>query len=411
MGIELAMSATSELVSAPSTSTRASTSTSTGTESTAERPRRLGHRPVLDGLRGIAIFLVMLTHTDVLPNGYVGVDLFFALSGFLITTLLYEEWDRTGGISLKRFYGRRARRLLPALGMLILVALAVDVICYPMTGWPFAWKALTSVLFVNNWLAATGHANDLGSLNPTWSLAQEEQFYLVWPLVLIVMLRRHARPHLVAGVLLVAIALLMVAAPSSSGPSYSVYYSPAARAAELLFGCFGAVIWRHRLIGIPQQIKDRLPVELVAMLTQRRLWRGVLALVLAYLFVLLLFNYQLSTEQIYLSACLLAVPLIISLVGTPDSLLARAISCPPLRFLGRVSYALYLIHLLMRNVVYHYMPGGNVYVNALLTISVSVALAAVSWTLVESRILARGRRPQAQPARPRPVGRLVPIRT
>lgn len=378
---------------------------------TRDKPRKLGYRPVLDGLRGIAIFLVMLTHTDVLPNGYVGVDLFFALSGFLITTLLYEEWDRTGGISLKRFYGRRARRLLPALGLLIVVALAVDVVCYPMTGWPFAWKALTSVLFVNNWLAATGHANDLGSLNPTWSLAQEEQFYLVWPIVLIVLLRCRARPRFVAGVLLVAIGLLMVAAPRSTVPAYSVYYSPAARAAELLFGCLGAVIWRHRLLGIPQLIKDRLPVEMAAMLTQRRLWRGLVALVLAYLFVRLLFNYQLSTQQVYLSACLLAVPLIINLVGTPDSLLARAIACPPLRFLGRVSYALYLIHLLMRNVIYHYMPNGNLYVNALLTISVSVALAAISWRLVESRILARGRVPQAQAARSRQVGRLVPVRT
>jgi peptidoglycan/LPS O-acetylase OafA/YrhL len=354
----------------------------------------------------------MLTHTNVLPNGYVGVDLFFALSGFLITTLLYEEWDRTGGISLRRFYGRRARRLLPALGLLIVSALAVDMICYPMTGWPFGWKALTSLLFVNNWLAATGHANDLGSLNPTWSLAQEEQFYLVWPLVLILLLRHRARPHLVAGVLLVAIGLLMVAAPTGTGgPDYSYYYSPAARAAELLFGCLGAVIWRHRLLGIPQGLKARLPVDIVAMLTQRRLWRGMFALVLAYLFVMLLFNYQLSTEQLYLSACLLAVPLIVTLVGTPDSLLARAIACPPLRFLGRVSYALYLFHLLTRNVVYHYMPHGNLYVNALLTISISIALSAASWKIVEARILARGRKPQTQAARPQPAGRLVPVRT
>src|SRR6201996_9330292 len=127
-------------------------------ETRSESPRRLGRRPVLDGLRGIAILLVMLTHTNVLPNGYVGVDLFFALSGFLITTLLYEEWDRHGTISLKRFYERRARRLLPGLGVLLLIAVVVDSLCYPMTGWPLADKALTSVLFVNNWVAATGHA-------------------------------------------------------------------------------------------------------------------------------------------------------------------------------------------------------------------------------------------------------------
>lgn len=375
-----------------------------------ERPRRLGHRPVLDGLRGIAIFLVMLTHTDVLPNGYVGVDLFFALSGFLITTLLYEEWDRSGGISLRRFYGRRARRLLPALGLLIVIALAVDLACYQMTGWPFAWKALSSLLFVNNWLAATGHANDLGSLNPTWSLAQEEQFYLAWPLVLVVLLRHRVRPHRVAVLLLVAIALLMAAAPTGSGQGYSSYYSPAARAAELLFGCLGAVTWRHRLLRIPRRVKLRLPVGLLAALSHRRLWRGAATCVLGYLFVVLLFDSQLSTEQVYLTACLLAVPLIINLVGTPGSLIARAIACPPLRFLGRISYALYLFHLLTRNVVYHYMPNGSLYLNALLTIAISVALAAASWKIVESRVLARGRRAKA-PARTRqPLGWTVAVR-
>ena len=133
----------------------------------AESPRRLGRRPVLDGLRGLAILLVMLMHTDVLHNGYVGVDLFFALSGFLITSLLYEEWDRDGVIRLQRFYARRARRLLPALGLLIVLALIANAVCYRLTGWPFALKALASAAFVSNWLAATGHASSLGSFNPT----------------------------------------------------------------------------------------------------------------------------------------------------------------------------------------------------------------------------------------------------
>ena len=166
-------------------------------------------------MRGIAILLVMLSHTGVLPNGYVGVDLFFALSGFLITTLLYEEWERVGKISLRRFYERRARRLLPALGLLFVVASIVDVACYPMTGWPFGRKALLSTAFVNNWMAASGHASELGALNPTWSLAQEEQFYLVWPLLLIVLLRFRVKPILVAALLLEAILLLYHNAPKS----------------------------------------------------------------------------------------------------------------------------------------------------------------------------------------------------
>lgn len=371
----------------------------------AETPRRLGHRPVLDGLRGIAILLVILGHTSVLLNGYVGVDLFFALSGFLITSLLYEEWDRTGRISLRRFYERRARRLLPALALLVLGALVVDLACYRLTGWPFAEKALASVLFVNNWLAATGHAAGLGSFNPTWSLAQEEQFYLVWPLVLLALMRRRVGPRYVAALLLVAIAGLLAAAPSGSGTGYAIYYSPAARSAELLFGCLGAVIWRHRLLAMPAVVSARLPATVRAATSgRRRAWRVACAALLASLFVVLLFDDGPSTEQVYLRACALAVPLIVNLVGIPGSRLARVIACAPLRFLGRISYALYLFHLLVRNAVYHYLPAGSVYVNALLTLVVSVALAYASWTLVERRVLASGRA-RAPLARRRARGR------
>jgi peptidoglycan/LPS O-acetylase OafA/YrhL len=375
-----------------------------GMSDTAKAARRLGRRPVLDGLRGVAILLVMLAHTSVLPNGYVGVDLFFALSGFLITTLLYEEWDRAGNISLTRFYGRRARRLLPALGVLLLIAVLVDAVCYQMTGWPFGKKALMSVLFVNNWVAATGHAKQLGSLNPTWSLAQEEQFYLVWPLLLALLLRLRARPEVVAVLLALMIMTLIAAAPPSGDTHlYTVYYSPLARAAELLAGCLGAVIWRHRLVRLPEGVAARLPAWVRELTARRHLWRTLIASALAYLFVRLLFDYALLTEQVYLRACLLAVPLIVMLIGAPRSLLARVLGCPPLRYLGRISYALYLFHLIARDVVYHYMPAGSTDLNALLTIAVSVLLASASWKLVEARILTRGRPVTRRRARRRPV--------
>src|ERR1700749_5223776 len=109
-------------------------------------PRRLGRRPVLDGIRGIAILLVMLMHTQILANGYAGVDVFFGLSGFLITTLLLEERDRTGRISLRGFYERRARRLLPALGLLLLACVLVNALLYTLVGWPLGDKLLTTSL-------------------------------------------------------------------------------------------------------------------------------------------------------------------------------------------------------------------------------------------------------------------------
>src|ERR1700744_1319562 len=129
-----------------------------------------------------------------------------------------------------------------------------------MTGWSLGKKALLSSVFVNNWVAAAGHAQELGSLNPTWSLAQEEQFYLIWPILLIVLLQFRVRPQIVARILLEAALLLYHNAPKSGlNRAYQVYYSPDARFAELLFGCFGAVVWRHRLLQVPLRVMRALP--------------------------------------------------------------------------------------------------------------------------------------------------------
>ncbi len=347
-------------------------------------PRRLGRRPVLDGLRGVAILLVMFTHLGLLPNGYLGVDLFFGLSGFLITTLLYEEWDRAGTISLRHFYGRRARRLLPGLCLLLLLSLIVDLACYRLTGWALGYKVLASALFVSNWVAATGHSHELGSLTPTWSLAQEEQFYLVWPLLLLVMLRRRLSPQVVSALLVGTIAALLLLVPHAKG--LEVYYSPLSRVAELLLGCLGAVVWRHRLGRAPRWLRVRLPSRWRRS-TAWTLGCSVAACALVYLFARLLLDYAMQTEESYMLACLLVVLLIPTLLGAPGGAIARLLAVAPLRHLGRISYSLYLVHLLTRNAVYHYRPSGSTVSNALITIVISVAISALSWRLLESRIL------------------------
>src|SRR5437879_173750 len=107
---------------------------------------RLGRRPALDGLRGVAVLLVMAAHTGLLSNGYVGVDIFFALSGFLITSLLYDEFERTGRISFRRFYGRRARRLLPALVIVVAAFVCVVVALDPFPNlWPLGRLILSTL--------------------------------------------------------------------------------------------------------------------------------------------------------------------------------------------------------------------------------------------------------------------------
>jgi peptidoglycan/LPS O-acetylase OafA/YrhL len=339
----------------------------------ATRPRSLGRRPVLDGIRGIAILLVMLMHTGLLANGYVGVDIFFGLSGFLITTMLYEEWEQTGTISFRRFYGRRAKRLLPALLLLVCAFSLLYVVFDPFQGWSLGHRVATTLLFVNNWVAGLGHQNDLGVLNPTWSLAQEEQFYLLWPLVLWMMLRLRLRPLVVLGFLALTIFALVQAVPhvEHALPAYSEYYSPLDRGAELLLGCVAAVLWRNRLVPRPLE------------------WR-VSAWILFGGFALILFDQRLPTRWTYLGAVIVSVPLILSLLGGHNSLLARVISCRPLRYIGTISYGLYLCNLLINNLLMHYVPGRSPYFYTPIVLASSIVVAGASWRWVESRALGRG---------------------
>jgi peptidoglycan/LPS O-acetylase OafA/YrhL len=330
---------------------------------------------VLDGLRGIAVLLVILMHTGLLANGYIGVDVFFGLSGFLITTLLYEEWEGTGKLSFKAFYERRARRLLPALLLVVGAFALVYMVFNPFQGWSLGHRVATTLLFINNWVAGLGHQNDLGVLNPTWSLAQEEQFYLLWPLVLWGMLRLRMRPMAVLAVLVLAIVVLFEAVPhvEHALPAYSDYYSPLDRAAELFLGCAAAVLWRYRLI----------PRALGWQLTGWLLVGG---------FAFILSDVDLPTRWTYLGAVLVAVPLMLSLLSS-RGVLARLIASPPLRYLGRISYGLYLCNLLINNLVMHYLPGRSVYFYTVVVLGGSIAAAAASWHLVESRVLRRRGRP------------------
>jgi peptidoglycan/LPS O-acetylase OafA/YrhL len=354
-------------------------------------PRRLGYRPVLDGVRGAAVLLVMLMHTGVLDNGYVGVDIFFGLSGFLITTLLCEEWERTGQLSFRRFYERRARRLLPALLLVVGIFAAFYLAAAPFIGWPLGSRVTTTLLFVNNWVAGFGDSGKLGALAPTWSLAQEEQFYLIWPLMLAVLLYRRLPPAAVLGILLATIAGLLALAPlvEQHVHSYDLYFSPLDRGAELLLGCAGAVAWRNRLLTLPA--RWRVPPDRVRRRFGHRFeWGSLLCLGLAGAFAALLFashHHRAQTRDIYLAANALAVSLIIALLDAPECLLAKLIGSRPLRHVGRISYCLYLCHLLIHNLLQHYFPGLSLHLCALLTFAVSFAIAGASWRLLEARVL------------------------
>src|SRR3954466_15039972 len=151
-------------------------------------------RPDIEGLRAIAIVAVLLCHAGIpfLAGGYVGVDVFFVISGFLITRLLVGEMDRTGSISLLRFYARRARRLLPlTLVVLAVVALLSALLLSPVRDKEVAGDIVSSALYVANWHFAAQSVDyfaqgvEPSPLQHLWSLAVEEQFYLAWPALLL----------------------------------------------------------------------------------------------------------------------------------------------------------------------------------------------------------------------------------
>ena len=205
------------------------------------------HLPALNGLRAVAVIGVVAYHLQLgwASGGYLGVDLFFVLSGFLITTLLLEEWADAGRISLAAFWGRRARRLLPAL-FLVVAALGLYLIANAVWGGPGAnglvdltglrGDAISTLLYVNNWHSIFAHQSYFAQfstpspLQHTWSLAIEEQFYLVWPLVLLLLLRVARRGWRRAGmVLTVTLGVL-------SSVLMAVLFHPGADPTRVYFG-------------------------------------------------------------------------------------------------------------------------------------------------------------------------------
>ena len=292
---------------------------------------RLGHVPVLDAIRGIAILLVLAVHADHrLPGGILGVDLFFVLSGFLITSLLLTEWDRDGAVSLRSFYRRRALRLLPALVVMLTVVTVVAAVTVEDFGSELVWS-LYSLGYVIN-LAALGNGGiEAESLQHMWSLSEEEQFYLVWPLVLIVLLKTGVRSRRLAlGLGVVAVALLVYRGTLGAlGVSASyLLYAPESRSVGLVLGCLAGVVFSYGLVR-------RVPLLLATAL-----------LVPAGFAVAVVGLYGRSDAIVFLPLfCIAAAAVLLACALHPDWWFARLIDRGWLRGLGRISYGLYLWHI------------------------------------------------------------------
>src|SRR5260370_110527 len=222
-----------------------------GPDATETRPPtgtpRLGHRPALDGLRGIAILGVIGVHVALLPGGGAGVDVFFTLSGFLITSLLLEEHAETGRLRLKQFYMRRFLRLVPAFTLLLLVHFVYCLVCY--RGWQQKAGLAGGVIslgYFSNWSRAYKWIPHFG-LSHTWSLAIEEQFYLLWPVLLLAVLflfkSQGGRLRAVAALAL-AFVLYRALLIQWGAPFHRIYNGLDTRADALLIGCLTSFIYK-----------------------------------------------------------------------------------------------------------------------------------------------------------------------
>jgi peptidoglycan/LPS O-acetylase OafA/YrhL len=342
--------------------------------------RRLGRRPALDGLRGLAVLLVIFDHAHLpLRAAWIGVDLFFVLSGFLITSLLLEERARDGRISLRGFYARRARRILPGLAVLTVGVVAVSLTLHQLQDrWPWWAQVATTWSFTSNatvWLAGA----PIGAFTATWSLACEEQFYLLWPLAVVVTGRRGWGPGRLLAALGAAVAGLALAAWIATVTVHGsdAFFSPLGRGAELMLGCALAVAWRHRLL--PSWTESP--------------WVSAGALALCTLLVV---RTPLGTEATYLLGAACAAVLMVGLLAERSRLLVGAFTLPPLRYTGRISYGLYLFNDAISRLLHHNLPGRPWQEIAPLLLAGSFACAALSYHLVEARFLRRRPRPTAR---------------
>lgn len=345
------------------------------------RTTRLVYRPELDGVRAIAVLGVMGFHlsfiqpqlSHVAGGGFLGVDVFFVLSGMLITQLLLAEWDRSGSLGMGAFYARRSRRLLPALAVFTAAFLVYSAIVHDNT------LSIIRGLASEFSYETTGHltAPYPPGISHTWTLIVEWEFYLVWPLVMALLLRRGGRRVLLAAtVSLAALDAVVRALAYAHGHDFVLAYHLAGfRIDELLIG--SALAQLARPFRVPHLLRTLAGAGVLLALATARYPQSWL--------------YLGGMTALALATAVVIAPGAGGWWGT------RLLSLRPLVWIGQISYSLYLWHVPAVSEIGHHTTGWPNPLRVLVAVAVSLVLAALSYYFVEQRFR-RATRRALQPA-------------
>ncbi|MEQ8440003.1 MAG: acyltransferase family protein [Ilumatobacter fluminis] len=391
---------------------------------TYERPRgrrteNLSHVPYLpglDGMRALAVLAVLVYHANAewLAGGFLGVEVFFVISGYLITLLLMSEWEEHGRIDMMAFWGRRARRLLPALFTMLFLVLTYT--------WIFEWEALgrlrgdflAAIFYVSNWYQIWvgqqyGSAAEFEPLRHLWSLAVEEQFYLIWPLVMVLFLKRSGTRKLgmtarwlVLAALLITVATAFINYGGSVGTCETtpdaywtvgdrciskqnfLYLSTITRSSGILLGAAFAMVWRPvAIMRGPLRKADRL-LDLVSLV-------GLVIIAVSCWW--LSFKPGLGTNSFLFRGGFLltsiATLFMIAAVTHPYTLSARWLGARPMVYIGTRSYGLYLYSWPIYQILKDPTRAGLTGSQFLIGIVATFVLAELSYRFIETPIRKR----------------------
>lgn len=336
----------------------------------------LSYRPDIDGLRTVAVLPVVVFHAGLgLDGGFVGVDVFFVVSGYLITSLLLKDLD-SGCYSILDFYERRARRILPALfAMMAIVTLAALVLFVPSDLYAYGKSlAASSAFLANVWFyLQEGYFTEAAELKPllhTWSLGVEEQYYLFFPLLILLLYRALNTAGLMIALGAFAAGSFALSVHATSNSPNAAFYLPQYRIWELLVGSLLAVATaRNWLVPIAQFSKSLSVASLGGLL-------AILAATVAY-------GPETRFPGVAALAPCLGAALVIATGGLSTTPVSRLLSTRPFVFIGKVSYSFYLWHWPVIAFTYYTGGGALETIQGVSCVAISFLLACGSWAIVE----------------------------